>query len=358
MTFTSKQFIKRFYESLHYYLTRYRNPTLALLLLLSTLASTAFGQIKTFEIGNYPLENGQEIQSCTIAYQTFGHLNSDRSNAILFPSWYGGTSDDLTSYIGEHQMLDSTKYFIILVDAFGNGISSSPSTSLLQPGIDFPEFSIDDLVKAQHKLLTEHFKINHLVAVTGISMGGMQTFQWIASYPDFFDLAIPIVGSPKLSSYEKLIFETFERLLTLAESSSKEEVCAVSLMLEYALGFTPEFRAHNTFIEDFPEFINAVEYQANMYSPYDLLSQMRAISAFNMTKTTSLVSVAENFHGEALIICATEDNLLLPNTSKDFAKLIGAQLLELSSDCGHYSFACDKDQISESVRNFLNQPNQ
>lgn len=86
---------------------------------------------------------------------------------------------------------------------------------------------------------------------------------------------------------------------------------------------------------------------------------MRAISAFNLSdKTDGLSSVAKNFNGEALIICATEDVLLLPSSSKQFAALIDAEVLELTSDCGHYSFACEKSKISEAVRSFLNQINQ
>lgn len=246
MKFRSKRFRSKFHLHSQYDLDGYHNPVFWLVLLLIILVSSSFGQVKVADLGDFPLENGQVIQSCEIAYQTFGELNAEGSNAILFPTWYGGTSNDLISYIGQDQMLDSTRYFIIVVDAFGNGISSSPSNSIMQPNMDFPEFSIYDLVEAQHLLLTQQLGIDHLLAVTGISMGGMQTYQWIASYPDFFDLAIPIVGSPELSSYEKLIFEAFERLMLLAESSNKEEVCAISLMLEYALGFSPEHRAANT----------------------------------------------------------------------------------------------------------------
>jgi len=359
MTFKSKQIAWLFDHVPFYNPHRYTKPIIVFLLFFQILVSYCFGQIKVAALGDFPLQNGQVIQDCKIAYQTFGRLNTTGSNAILVPTWYGGTSSDLISYIGEDQMLDSTKYFIIVVDAFGNGISSSPSTSISQKDNLFPEFSIFDLVASQHRLLVDELGIEHLPAVTGISMGGIQTYQWMASYPSFFDLAVPIVGSPLLSSYELLVFESFERLMSLAESGNREEVSTISLMLEYALGFSPEFRAENTFVEDFPEFIHGIEKQSSDYSPFDLRSQMRAISSFNIAeKSGDLSLVAENFHGDALVVYATQDALLRPESSKRFAALLNAEVLELNSDCGHYSFACEKDKISKAVKGFLHQLNQ
>ena len=110
--------------------------------------ASAQGQVQFANLGDYRLENEQVIKDCRLGYRTFGQLNANRSNAILFPTWYGGTNESLLSYIGPDQMLDSTRYFIIIVDAFGNGISSSPSNSREQPGKLFPEFSIQDMVDA------------------------------------------------------------------------------------------------------------------------------------------------------------------------------------------------------------------
>ncbi len=203
--------------------------------------ASAQGQVQFVNLGDYTLENGQTIRDCRIGYRTFGQLNADRANAILFPTWYG-TNESLLSYIGPDQMLDSTQYFIVIVDAFGNGVSSSPSNSLEQPGKLFPELSIRDMVNAQHTLVTSTLGLDHLYAVTGILMGGMQTYQWMTRYPEFFDKAALIVGSPRLTSYEGLVFELFQRIMNLCETEDCPEVTTTALMLEYVLGFTPAYR--------------------------------------------------------------------------------------------------------------------
>lgn len=85
------------------------------------------------EFGDFTLESGEVIENCRIGYRTYGELNSDSSNAVLFPTWFGGRSGHLASLIGPDKVVDSTRFFVIAVDAFGNGVSSSPSNSGTQP---------------------------------------------------------------------------------------------------------------------------------------------------------------------------------------------------------------------------------
>ncbi len=317
--------------------------------------AVAQAQLQFANLGNYTLENGRVLNDCQIGYRTFGQLNAEKSNAILFPTWYGGTSESLLSYIGEDQMLDSTRYFVIIVDAFGNGVSSSPSTSPQQPGASFPEFSIRDMVNAQHTFVTSILGLDHLYAVMGISMGGLQTYQWMASYPEFFSKAVPIVGSPALTSYDRLVFELFQRIMRMCNADDCPEVTTTALMLEYVLGFTPEYRAQETTSAAFPELVAAIEEEASHYRLYDLLSQMRAISQYDLGDDfqQSLTMGEENPVPQALIIVAEQDHLLLPITAGAFAQASGAQLITLDTNCGHYAFACEQEQINELVRKFL-----
>jgi len=83
--------------------------------IFSIQSLVGWGQVQFAELGDYTLENVQTLRDCKLGYRTFSQLNADRSNAILFPTWYGGTSENLLSYIGPDQMLDSTQYFVIIV---------------------------------------------------------------------------------------------------------------------------------------------------------------------------------------------------------------------------------------------------
>src|SRR5215472_16781651 len=156
--------------------------------------------------GDFRLRNGRVIHDFGLGYRTLGKLNPEKSNAILWPTWLSGKSEDLLQFVGPGKVVDSSRYFVILVDAIGDGISTSPSNSHQQPLLKFPQFTIRDMVESEHRLATEVFHISRLRAVVGISMGGMQAFEWAAAYPDFMDLVVPMTGSLQSTSYDKLLW--------------------------------------------------------------------------------------------------------------------------------------------------------
>jgi homoserine acetyltransferase len=167
----------------------------------------------TFNLGDFRLESGEVIQNCRIGYRVDGALNAERSNAILIPTWFAGRSADLASQVGPGKMFDTSKYFVIVVDALGDGVSSSPSNS----GGQLPRFTMRDMVRSQYELVTRELKLEQLYAVAGSSMGGMQAFQWVASYPDFMKKAISITGTPKQTSHDILLWKTQLDLIESAE---------------------------------------------------------------------------------------------------------------------------------------------
>ena len=157
--------------------------------------------------GNLPLENGAFIRVFSLSYTTQGTLNKDKSNAILVVTAIGGNHHRLDYLIGPGKALDPEKYFIISTDAIGNGLTTSPSNSKLQPNTSFPEFNIRDMVNSQYRLISDYFGIAKLVAVIGASMGGMQALQWGVSYPYAMQAIIPIVPLAKTPAWTTGVLE-------------------------------------------------------------------------------------------------------------------------------------------------------
>jgi homoserine O-acetyltransferase/O-succinyltransferase len=163
---------------------------------------------EVFPLGDVQLSTGQTLRDARLAYKTYGTLNPDRSNAIVYPTWYSGQHYDNEWLIGEGMALDPAKYFIIVPNMLGNGLSSSPSnTPPPHSGPRFPNISFLDNVRQQHRLVTEKFGIESLELVTGWSMGAGQTYQWAVSYPDMVQRIMPFCGSSKTSEHNIVFLE-------------------------------------------------------------------------------------------------------------------------------------------------------
>eukprot|EP01031_Cornospumella_fuschlensis_P028123 gene28123-33958_t len=172
-----------------------------------------------YGLGDVKLQRGGRIPNAKIAYKTYGTLNADKSNVILYPTWYSGFHDNNEWLIGRGMALDPDVYFIIIVSAFGNGQSSSPSnTEEPYNQARFPSVTLYDNVVNQHRLVTEHFGVSKLKLVVGWSMGAQQTYQWASLYPDMVERAAPFCGSAKTAPHNFVFLEGVKAALTADEA--------------------------------------------------------------------------------------------------------------------------------------------
>ena len=175
-----------------------------------------------YELGNVVLQRGATLRGCKLAYKTYGTLNAAKDNVIVYPTWYSGQHYDNEWLIGEGMALDPNKYFIIVPNMLGNGLSTSPSnTPEPYNASRFPLVTACDNVRVQHRLVTEKFGIERLKLVTGWSMGGLQTFHWGALYPDMVERIAPFCGSAKCSRHNFVFLEGVKAALT-ADAAFKD----------------------------------------------------------------------------------------------------------------------------------------
>jgi homoserine O-acetyltransferase/O-succinyltransferase len=174
------------------------------------------GPYELHDIGNLDLEEGGTLRGCQLAVATFGRLNAERDNAILVPTWYSGTNKIIEQvFIGPGRALDPDKYFIIVVNQIGSGLSTSPHNTPAPGGAaNFPHVRIGDDVRAQHRLVTEKFGLSSLALVVGGSMGAQQTYEWAVRYPDMVKRAAPIAGTAKNTMHDFIFTETLVDAIT------------------------------------------------------------------------------------------------------------------------------------------------
>jgi homoserine O-acetyltransferase len=336
-----------------------RRACLAGLMIASCAAAQS--NLQMGRLGDFRLESGAVIRDCQVGYRTFGKLNEQRSNAVLFPTWFTGTAQDLAALIGPGKLVDSSPYFVIAVDALGDGVSSSPSNSRAQPHMNFPEFSIRDMVAAEHDLATKVLHLSHLHAVMGISMGGMQTFQWMVSYPDFMDHAIPIVGSPRLGAYDLLLWQAELRAIEAdanwkhGEYQGRPAAAMRTVADIHALALqTPQLRDRETNPGKFPEFLAATEHGEG-FDTNDWYRQAQAMMGHDVSKPFGgdMQKAAGAVHARVLVVASLQDHMVTPWPALDFAKLLKARTLELNSDCGHLAVGCEEAKIGAAIARFL-----
>jgi homoserine O-acetyltransferase len=177
-----------------------------------------------FELPELHTVGGATIRDVAVGYETYGALNEACDNAILVAHYFSGSShaagryrpdDPLPGYwdsiIGPGKAVDTDRYFVIASDTLVNFNANDPNVVTTGPasldpatgrpyGLSFPAVAIADFVRVQ-KALVDSFGIRRLHAVMGPSMGGLQTFEWAASYPDFMERIVPVIAAPSFNGW-------------------------------------------------------------------------------------------------------------------------------------------------------------
>lgn len=310
-------------------------------------------------LGDFQLESGEVIRDCRLGYRTFGKLNETRTNAVLFPTWASGTTEQLKSNIGSGRLVDNSTYYVIAIDALGNGVSSSPSNSKLQPRMQFPRFTIVDMARTQHEVVTKVLRLSHVHAVVGISMGGMQAFQWSVSYPDFMDQVIPIMGSPQLAPYDLLHWQTqIDAIMNdrgwnngnYTENPARAAEAEFGALLLTTPQHYNKSTTRATVFADLEKAKKESRFDAN-----DKIRQDQAMMSLDVAARFggSMERAAAAVKAKVFIIVATQDHVVTPGPAIEFARLQQSKLLILESDCGHQAPSCESKQVNQAVSDFL-----
>ncbi len=276
-------------------------------------AATAWARIhEVVSLGECSAQDGAVIEDCKMGYTQFGKATADGDNVIVVPSWLSARSTAMMEFFaGLAQQLESGGYCVIVVDMFGNGVSSSPSNSPLQPGYHFPHFTVGDAVKAQHTLLTEYLHIGHVRAVMGLSMGGLQTLQWAVQYPDYMDKVVDVVGTPRPTSGDKDLWRSQVHLIEATHVTDK----SVTL---------------------------------------DLRAQLLAMLEHDILPGGSYEDMAAGIHAKLFTIAAKYDKMVNPEPSIALARAKDAQLWITHSWCGHFAPAvCQAQQTRDVIEAFV-----
>ncbi|MCM3782211.1 alpha/beta fold hydrolase [Neobacillus mesonae] len=308
-----------------------------------------------FNLGDVTLQSGETLPNAFLAYKTYGRLNEKKDNVIVYPTAFGDQHVQNEWLIGKGMALDPQKYFIIVPNLLGNGLSSSPSNT--PPPFDrtkFPQVSIYDNVKLQYRLITEKFGIKKIALVVGWSMGGIQSFQWGASYPDMVERIAPFAGAAKTWPHTYVVLDGVKAPLMAAahfDSSKLNQLTSADMRAVgrvYAgWGLSQAFYREELYrelgYESMEDFVTGVwEGSFMQMDPHNVLAMLwtglnadiSADPSYNGDFDKALKSIKAHacvMPGSSDLFCRAEDN-------EYEAKLIpNAELHPIESIWGHFA---------------------
>ena len=319
-------------------------------------------------IGDLPLESGAILRDCRISWVEHGQRNATGDNTILGCCAIGSTHHRLDFLIGPGRALDPSRHHVVVIDALGNGLSSSPSNHALQRGAAFPRITIRDMVESQRRLL-EVLGIGRLHAVVGASMGGMQALQWGASHPTRMERIVAMTAMARTSRWSQLMNELSRRALFEDEafSAPRSRDAAMSLwapLTQLAIASTPA--ATERFADQEALLAEVARLKERLLSdapdPFDWLCQTRAYDAHDLAGTPgaggSTQSALETITAQTLLAAPALD---LYNPPRELRAMTAAlpqmTWLEIVSDRGHRAAtdtsAEDAAFLNRAIREFL-----
>jgi homoserine O-acetyltransferase len=180
---------------------------------------------QTFELGDIRLQSGEILPRAALAYITLGTLNEAGDNAIVMPTYYTGRHFNYTSIIGPGWALDPERYYIVIPNMFGNGLSTSPSNR--RAGATngaFPRISLYDNVLQQGRLVFEHLRVSRVALACGWSVGGMQAYQWATVFPSQVKRLLPFCAAARTSNYNAVFLDALKATMQ-ADSNWQDDHC-------------------------------------------------------------------------------------------------------------------------------------
>ncbi|HEX3157369.1 MAG TPA: alpha/beta fold hydrolase [Gemmatimonadaceae bacterium] len=306
-------------------------------------------------LGSCRLASGATIPDCRVAYRAFGRLSAARDNVVLIPTFFAGRSEDHAFMLGTY--VDTTRYHVIIADALADGHSSSPSNTPAPARRAFADLAIGDMVDAHRRLVEEHLGITRLRAVVGISMGGMQAFEWAVRHPTFADVVVSVVGTPRVAPFDRLIYRT---LGSEAERASEADASPDSAWtrlsrLEALFMRTPAGVNDSGEARAAREIAAVAESYRRSWSLDDYAAQTRAMGRHDVAARFGgeLSRAAGAVRARMLVVYSADDHMVSAGPAAEFARLAGADTLAVRSACGHSLFWCEQARVGAAVRRFL-----
>lgn len=335
-------------------------PVLIMFFVFAGLSFSSGGELKYANIGDLPLENGDTIYQCSIGYRTAGKINKDSSNIVVYLTWFGGNSGNLYSLLGPQKLLDTLQYYVVMIDALGNGVSSSPSNYHGKKKSEFPDITMQDMVQSQYILLSEVLGYKSIHAFLGGSMGSMQVLQWLAVYPDFAKKYIAYVPTPQSSVYDLLYWTIQEHTITQGIRNNippAEYMKGVNLLTQMKAR-TPDYLVKNVTHSRLDTIImNSSRNPDTVFTPANYLAQIAAMKRHDIYKYADAGKINKYAREKLFLIISRYDHILHPEPAMKLGRESGCRVKIFESDCGHLVISCQMEESRNLIAEFIKEGN-